>query len=261
MVLVIAICVQINTIKASTANVGTTLRDNSGLRDELLNIQGKYQSLYQELENKEKVLVDFYADWCGPCKMIAPELERVESNIKVVKVDVDEFEELAREYGVMSIPTLILFDEGKEIKRTIGFIDKEKIEKFEFKEKYAFENYSNKQLWSNDNNFMRNLIQNYLYNGCFQNEIDYIITSQSYEYRIDKEIMETKEKTKYNSYIYSETEVKNDAEDKFSSFCYSKILDEERKVLNEQKHIYDADKKKNLTYLVKFITIKTLLLI
>jgi thioredoxin 1 len=79
---------------------------------------------------KEKILVDFYANWCGPCKMIAPELERVESNIKVVKVDVDEFEELAKEYGVMSIPTLILFNEGKEIKRNIGFLDKDRIKNF-----------------------------------------------------------------------------------------------------------------------------------
>ena len=62
--------------------------------------------------------------------MIGPELEKVESTIKVVKVNVDEFEDIAKEYGVMSIPTLILFNEGKEIKRTIGFIDKEKIKKF-----------------------------------------------------------------------------------------------------------------------------------
>lgn len=56
MILVIAICVQINTIKASTQNVGTSLRDNSGLRDELLSIQGKYKSLYEQLEEKEEVL-------------------------------------------------------------------------------------------------------------------------------------------------------------------------------------------------------------
>ena len=79
---------------------------------------------------KEKVLVDFYANWCGPCKMIAPELEKAERDINVIKVDVDEFEDLAKEYGVMSIPTLILFDEGKEVKRTIGFIDKDRSEKF-----------------------------------------------------------------------------------------------------------------------------------
>ena len=79
---------------------------------------------------KDKILVDFYANWCGPCKMLAPELERVESNVKVVKIAVDEFEELACEYGVMSIPTLILFENGKEIKRNIGFMDKDKIQKF-----------------------------------------------------------------------------------------------------------------------------------
>ena len=79
---------------------------------------------------KEKVLVDFYADWCGPCKMIAPELEKVESEISVVKVNVDEFEDIAREYGVMSIPTLILFEDGKPVKQTIGFMDKKKIENF-----------------------------------------------------------------------------------------------------------------------------------
>ena len=68
---------------------------------------------FKELIN-EKVLVDFYANWCGPCKMIGPELERAEGNIKVIKIDVDEFEDIAKEYGVMSIPTLILFNEGKE---------------------------------------------------------------------------------------------------------------------------------------------------
>ena len=84
---------------------------------------------FEELINK-KILVDFYANWCGPCKMIAPELEKVESNLKVVKVDVDEFEDLARTYGGMSIPTLILLEDGKEVKRNIGFMDKDRIKKF-----------------------------------------------------------------------------------------------------------------------------------
>ncbi|MGN1358340.1 MAG: thioredoxin [Bacilli bacterium] len=79
---------------------------------------------------KEKVLVDFYANWCGPCKMLSPILERTDSELKVIKVDVDSFEDLAREYGVMSIPTLILFENGKELKRNIGFISEEQLEKF-----------------------------------------------------------------------------------------------------------------------------------
>ena len=79
---------------------------------------------------KEKVLVDFYANWCGPCKMLSPILERTNSELEVIKVDVDSFEDLARKYGVMSIPTLILFENGKEIKRNIGFISEEQLEKF-----------------------------------------------------------------------------------------------------------------------------------
>jgi len=86
---------------------------------------------FEELIKKEnKVLVDFFATWCGPCKMLSPILEKAESNIKVIKVDTDEFEDLARKYGVMSIPTLVLLEDGKEIKRNIGFIDKESLENF-----------------------------------------------------------------------------------------------------------------------------------
>lgn len=81
---------------------------------------------------KNKVLVDFYADWCGPCKMLAMELEKAanEIEIDIVKVNVDEEEEIARRYGVMSIPTLILFESGKELKKTIGFMPKDKIKEF-----------------------------------------------------------------------------------------------------------------------------------
>jgi len=81
---------------------------------------------------KEKTVVDFYATWCGPCKMLGPVFEEVskESDIKFVKVDIDDHEELCREYKVMSVPTLILFEDGKEVKRNIGFIPKEKLEEF-----------------------------------------------------------------------------------------------------------------------------------
>ena len=79
---------------------------------------------------KGDVLVDFFATWCGPCKMLANVLENVDSKIKVLKVDTDEFENLAREYHIMSIPTLILFKDGKEIKKNIGFIDEKSLDSF-----------------------------------------------------------------------------------------------------------------------------------
>ena len=86
---------------------------------------------FKDLITKEtKVLVDFFATWCGPCKMLGPVLEKAESELKVIKVDTDEFEDLSREYGVMSIPTLVLIENGKEIKRNIGFIDKNNLENF-----------------------------------------------------------------------------------------------------------------------------------
>ena len=85
---------------------------------------------FKELINEDKILVDFFATWCGPCKMLSPVLEKVESDIKVIKVDTDKFEDIAREYGIMSIPTLVIFEKGKEIKRNIGFLDKTSLENF-----------------------------------------------------------------------------------------------------------------------------------
>ena len=82
---------------------------------------------FDEIIAKENILVDFYADWCGPCKMIANELEKVD-NINVLKVNVDLYPEIAKKYGVMSIPTLIYFKKGKVIQKQIGFIRKEEIE-------------------------------------------------------------------------------------------------------------------------------------
>lgn len=79
---------------------------------------------------KERVLVDFYADWCGPCKMLGPVLEKVSDSIKVLKVNVDSNQDLAREYGVMSIPCVVLFEDGKEVKRSVGFVPEAKLREF-----------------------------------------------------------------------------------------------------------------------------------
>jgi len=79
------------------------------------------------LESKEPVLVDFYADWCGPCKMLGPVMEEISKDHKVFKVNTDDEEELAMEYGIMSIPCVIAFKDGKEVNRSIGLVDKDTI--------------------------------------------------------------------------------------------------------------------------------------
>lgn len=82
----------------------------------------KTEQEFNEKINGDYVLVDFFATWCGPCKMLGPILENVSKNIDVLKVDVDKFENLARNYSVMSIPTLILFKKGQIVDKKIGFI-------------------------------------------------------------------------------------------------------------------------------------------
>ena len=82
------------------------------------------------LQAREPVLIDFYADWCGPCKMLSPIIDEVaqeNDDIKVVKVNVDESSDIALEYKVMSIPTLIVIKNGQEVARSIGVIDKSEI--------------------------------------------------------------------------------------------------------------------------------------
>lgn len=88
----------------------------------------------QEVGQSEKpVLIDFYADWCGPCKMLAPEVDafaQENENIKVCKLNVDDCQDLALVYGIMSIPALILIKDGKEVGRKIGGCEKKDIEAF-----------------------------------------------------------------------------------------------------------------------------------
>lgn len=87
---------------------------------------------FDEEIKEGKVLVDFYADWCGPCKMLGMVLEEIakEKNIKILKVNVDQHEALASRFRVMSIPYLVLFVDGNETKHNLGFLSKEDLIKF-----------------------------------------------------------------------------------------------------------------------------------
>ena len=80
-----------------------------------------------------KVLVDFYATWCGPCKMLAPVLERIaraHEELKILEVDVDVVGELAAKYNIMSIPALIYFEDGKALDMRVGFMPEDSVLRF-----------------------------------------------------------------------------------------------------------------------------------
>ena len=82
------------------------------------------------INSKEPVMIDFFANWCGPCKMMSPVIDEIAEelqNIKVGKINVDENQELAMKYNVMSTPTIVIIKDGKEIKRFVGVQDKENL--------------------------------------------------------------------------------------------------------------------------------------
>ena len=81
-----------------------------------------------EIKGK-RVLVDFYADWCGPCRMMGNVLENIE-DIDILKVNVDKFPDLSQKFGVMSIPNLIIFENGEPVKNNVGFMSDDELRNF-----------------------------------------------------------------------------------------------------------------------------------
>lgn len=92
-------------------------------------IHANEEAFTKLLESGEPMLVDFFATWCGPCKMLAPVIEELaadyEGKVHVLKVDTDENQSLAMNYGIMNIPTVVLFQGGNEVDRLVGVLPKE----------------------------------------------------------------------------------------------------------------------------------------
>lgn len=90
----------------------------------------KKEEDFEQIIKKGKVVVDFYATWCGPCQLLGPVIEEVakeEKGIQFVKVDIDQFMNLTRKYKILSVPTIMVFEDGKLIHSHSGYLDKQEL--------------------------------------------------------------------------------------------------------------------------------------
>ncbi len=90
-------------------------------------------STFNDLIKEKQVIVDFFATWCGPCKMLSPVIDELSNkypDITFVKIDVDECPTISREYGVMSVPTLLKFEDGNLVDKKIGYLNINNFEKW-----------------------------------------------------------------------------------------------------------------------------------
>ena len=126
--IIISVIVNINN---DTTKKSQIKKSDTSITNEIAIIEVDGNNFESEVINSnKKVLIDFYATWCGPCKILSPILEEVATenkNIKLVKIDVDKNEDLAYKYGITAMPTIIVIENGKELKRSIGAISKNKV--------------------------------------------------------------------------------------------------------------------------------------
>ena len=124
---------------------------------------------FDEVTSKGDVLVDFFASWCGPCKMLAPELEEIKDKVQIMKVDIDENLDLCKRFGVMSVPTLIYFKKDGTYDVNIGYMtsdeilkfstDKGKLETVVILNPYEITNYPNHPFKIEDNEEMDKMVE------------------------------------------------------------------------------------------------------
>lgn len=113
----------------NTQNSINNETEQNNIKENVLEVNSENFEV-EVLNSDRTVLIDFYADWCGPCKVLSPiinELANENDSVKFVKINIDEEQIIANKYGVMSIPTLVVIKDGEEVNRSVGIISKTEI--------------------------------------------------------------------------------------------------------------------------------------
>ena len=130
LIILIIIAVAFSNRKADELQNTNVVIENTVISEDSVIVVNKDNFETEVLNSEKRVLIDFYADWCGPCNRLFPLVNKVASenkDIKVVRIDVDQNEDLMNQYNVRSIPTLVVIEKGKEINRQVGLISEEGI--------------------------------------------------------------------------------------------------------------------------------------
>lgn len=131
-VIFVALLIFCNSLLNKEENIQNQNLNNSVEEESMEILSVSSENFENEVLKSDKpILIDFYADWCGPCKMLSPIVEQVakeNEDIKVVKVNVDNNQDLAVKYGIVSIPTLVAIKNGEEVNRMVGVASKSEIE-------------------------------------------------------------------------------------------------------------------------------------